>query len=713
MAEWDAAPTTSIQFSADGRRVLHLSRQDNRITVLDAAGGVPVWTFQSTGASTQTRAVFTPDGQAVLSFFNKERHQWHSTRDGSIVRPSSIFDGTNGFTFNPDGTRLISTSEKGVVQCWESKEGGRLLFQFQPESRAVRDMTYTQDGRHILTLVMLPGTRQSIKVWDAHSGLLMQTLMGGSGDGVHLRMYPLTNEIIVAGQTTKVWQLPVPKEKHSFTESVAGLKGVFWGSDDLLLTDRSAMPTALFDLTLPAPRNQPVWEDDSKQNAKQSSVSADGRFAVLVARTGTLDRPTKLLQLHGRTVETVKTFTLQSRDDKMQLSPDGSLFWVESRLLNPATGEMVTQLESSIVKSHNAAAWLGYTRLVAALTTDQFRGLAGSKEQLVLWDATTGKLMQSVVNPSAILCLAGRPDAPWFAEAGTDKMVRLRDATTLEVKREFRAHDAPTTAMALHPKLPILATASDDLTVKLWNLETGRCLEEYRSPPGQANRLDISPGGKRLACWTDKLTRVWEPAAFREDATAAPDEAEEGWEDLLARFTPANFDPISNGWLLHRGVLFSPGTPSAGLPLAPGFAGKSYQVRVKLRRLASGGGLSMGLPVADSMVTFALDGWPEGDQCWTALSVVNGKTGKESPGAVAGRQVRDTAEHVLEVGVRLAGTNCTITAVLDGKPLYEWTGPHVTLSRHSAWKTPSGTLSLGTMSGNWSVSELRFKRLEK
>ena len=38
-------------------------------------------------------------------------------------------------------------------------------------------------------------------------------------------------------------------------------------------------------------------------------------------------------------------------------------------------------------------------------------------------------------------------DGRLIAEAGGDKMVRLRDPATLEVKREFRAHDGPITAL--------------------------------------------------------------------------------------------------------------------------------------------------------------------------------------------------------------------------------------------------------------------------
>ena len=65
--------------------------------------------------------------------------------------------------------------------------------------------------------------------------------------------------------------------------------------------------------------------------------------------------------------------------------------------------------------------------------------------------------------------------------------------------------------------------------------------------------------------------------------------------------------------------------------------------------------------------------------------------------------------------MRLNGENATITTTLDGKPLYEWTGPTAALSQHPSWvaaTTEPGALALGTYAGGWAVSEVKLKRLE-
>ncbi|MEQ1862249.1 MAG: hypothetical protein ABMA13_20215, partial [Chthoniobacteraceae bacterium] len=152
--------------------------------------------------------------------------------------------------------------------------------------------------------------------------------------------------------------------------------------------------------------------------------------------------------------------------------------------------------------------------------------------------------------------------------------------------------------------------------------------------------------------------------------------------------------------------------PHATLPLPGDLSGTSYQVRVKLRQLDPKQSFHLVLPVADRMCGFELEGRPHGG-IYTGLVMVNGKFGKDLPGAVQGKQVKDSEPHDLEVTVRLAGPSAVITTTLDGQPLYEWAGPVSSLSQHSDWKGPPGTLALGAFADDWVVSEVKVKRLEK
>lgn len=164
-----------------------------------------------------------------------------------------------------------------------------------------------------------------------------------------------------------------------------------------------------------------------------------------------------------------------------------------------------------------------------------------------------------------------------------------------------------------------------------------------------------------------------------------------------------------NVWRMDGGVLFRPSKALAALPLPGNFAATSYQVRVKLRQLTPKNVFHVALPVGDRMTGFELDGF---GGTYTGLNKVNGKTGKDFPGVVVGKQVKDSDQHDIEVTVRLEGTNANITATLDGQPLYEWTGANAGLSQGESWAaTPPGALALGTFAADWVVYEVQAKRL--
>ncbi len=184
-----------------------------------------------------------------------------------------------------------------------------------------------------------------------------------------------------------------------------------------------------------------------------------------------------------------------------------------------------------------------------------------------------------------------------------------------------------------------------------------------------------------------------------------------GWVDLLSALTPAMIATSGNGWRLVDGELLSPDGKYATLPLPGKFATASYQLRVKVRQLTPKDAFHVVIPVGDRLTGFELDGF-KGE--YTGLFMVNEKGGKDLPGVVEGKQVKDSAPHDLEISVRLDGTNAKVTTMLDARPLYEWTGPIAGLSQYHGWATtPRGSLALGTVAGDWAVSEVKVKRLAK
>jgi formylglycine-generating enzyme required for sulfatase activity/predicted Ser/Thr protein kinase len=199
-------------------------------------------------------------------------------------------------------------------------------------------------------------------------------------------------------------------------------------------------------------------------------------------------------------------------------------------------------------------------------------------------------------------------------------------------------------------------------------------------------------------------------ASFKPAAKPAPVAVPGQWEDLLAGFTPEVLAKTGNGWYREGSGLRGPKAGFRTLQLPGDFAGATYHVRVKLRRVAGDDVFHVVLPVGDRVTAFELDG--NKGTC-TAVQRVDGKIDRNAPGAVEGRQIKDGERHELEVNVRLRGANVTITSLLDSKPLHLWAGPIASLSHNPRFvPDDAGRIALAAAGDEWLVLEARAMRVD-
>jgi WD40 repeat protein len=729
-------------FSPDGRWLLRGGGEKEQVELLDAQTGLPRWTRDF--SHTIVSAAFPPDGGQILLQKGSNDTELRSAEDGSLVRAVAKH-GAYSSALRPDGQFFVTGDKQGTIRGVDLSDG-RAVFEFRTDNRRIDQLVFTANGKLFASIAVMADGRQAVRLWDALTGAPAQSLLGGSGWVRGVSVHPVSGELVVCGPESRVWSVGGARWSLSGTASA---HCAFWGEDDVVFAPAKEAPAALVQLQGQLPRT--LWAF-SRTDYGESAVSADGRHAVLGARLNRV--PFVLLRRTGEKVEEVIRFTPEQMLERLRLSPSGaSLAAIEGvndcvELFDSSTGKKRVKLPLKDIKRFWDIRWLNEKELVGLVTAKADRGTPGSEEWGVRWDATTGKVLQTTTNPSTMDVLAVAPDGLRFAEAGTDKKVRIRDSATLAVLKEFRAHDGPVTSLAWHPKKPILATGSTDLAIRLWNLETVERIDELRGPLAAPHTLAFAPSGQRLGCASlDATTYIWDPPSLR-DETAAPLKVEseaidervwfkealpnrpaapppekpkaalpkdaEGWEDLLAALTPAEVEKTGHGWRLKDGELFSPDTTGhATLPLPGEVTGTSYRVRMRLRQLAAKQVFHLVLPVADRMCGFDFEGRAPGGGIYTGLGLVNGKYGKNLPGIVVGKQVNDTDRHDLEVTVHLDGANATITTTLDGKPLYEWTGPTAALSQAKAWATTDlGALALGTYAGGWVVSEVKVRRLE-
>ena len=78
-------------------------------------------------------------------------------------------------------------------------------------------------------------------------------------------------------------------------------------------------------------------------------------------------------------------------------------------------------------------------------------------------------------------------------------------------KYELKGHRAPVTRVVFHPTFTLIASCSEDATIKIWDYETGDYERTLKGHTDTVQDVAFDPTGKLLAsCSADMQVRVWD-----------------------------------------------------------------------------------------------------------------------------------------------------------------------------------------------------------
>lgn len=236
-------------------------------------------------------------------------------------------------------------------------------------------------------------------------------------------------------------------------------------------------------------------------------------------------------------------------------APDDEMGW---KTLKQLAHQCVGEVSALAGRMHCCYAIGDRTRQVTSFAISPLGLGSGSELPLVatgtangsvhLWSATTGQLLKILGQPS----------------------VRASIAAPHGIR-----HDGSINCMAFsHPgvgaygKTLLLATGSDDCTVRLWRISTGQALKQLTGHTGPINCLAISPTGEQLATGSaDGTVRLWRLPTGTPQATLT---GHNGWINCLAispdgqLLVTGSADGTVRLWLLPSGDLLQTLTGHGG-----------------------------------------------------------------------------------------------------------------------------------------------------
>jgi WD40 repeat protein len=149
-----------------------------------------------------------------------------------------------------------------------------------------------------------------------------------------------------------------------------------------------------------------------------------------------------------------------------------------------------------------------------AFTGDADKFAAASHDwKIALWDARQPSAPLHVLegHENAVQALAHASGPMPIASGGADKTVRLWDATTLDLKRTYRANRDFVTAVAFSPNGRMLAGGALDGRIQVWSSLSSRRLRSLSGHRGRIASVAFSPVGQLLASASDDGTvRLWD-----------------------------------------------------------------------------------------------------------------------------------------------------------------------------------------------------------
>ncbi|GJM18960.1 MAG: hypothetical protein DHS20C14_11730 [Phycisphaeraceae bacterium] len=423
---------------------------------------------------------------------------------------------TSQLAFSPGG-RYLATDVNGADVVVVDVRTRAVVARLTDASGWIATLQFHPD-RTEPALLLASSADKSAYIWEAPSGRLVRRLAGHATPLYDAVFDPVAGRVVtLGGDAIRAWDLDTDT-------------GVTRWADPDTVFDAKFTPDGKRILTSSGDRRNVITVRDARTGRVERvlsghagavttlAISPDGRSVV----SGSFDGSIRAWDLGASGAEPTDGRQIAANNpepavvNSVDISPDGALIaWASDdgrvRVHRVADGVLVEDIHAG----PNRVPSVGFS------PDGRWLAMAVARTNVVLLrDLRTGENRTIPAHAQTIRVVAFSPDGSVLASAGDDLAIRLWDLRPGRVgslERALAGHRADVFALAFAPDGTMLASAGRDGDVKLWDAVSGRCLATLDAHNDMIFTLAFSPDGRTLvSAGRDQTNALWRLDAFDE-----------------------------------------------------------------------------------------------------------------------------------------------------------------------------------------------------
>ncbi|EFH84643.1 protein kinase domain-containing protein [Ktedonobacter racemifer] len=483
----------SVSLSGDGRWLVSGS-WDKTIRLWETSSGRCVRIFYGHTAPVESVSL-SGDGRWLVSGSNDKTIRLWETSSGRCVR--TFYGHTSdvrSVNLSGDGRWLVSGSDKGTIPLREISSW-RCVRTFYGHTSSVVSVSLSDDGHWLAS-----GSKDNtVRLWEVNSGRCVHIFKGHTSDVTSVSL-SRDGRWLVSGsqdQTIRLWEVGSGRCIRTFYGHTSDVRSVSLSGDGRWLVSGSDNNTVRL-------REVSSWRcvrtfEGHTDSVASVSLSRDGHWLV----SGSQDQTIRLWSVAEP--EPCCSFSLSQIRTHADITQEEA--YGERLLEQMEQAQLQGQFPMALSLLNEVRALPGWER------NPRSRGgwaqLARHCSRVGLRASWHLRTLEGHRYPVRSVSLSR--DGHWLVSGSNDNTVRLWEVNSGRCVHTFKGHTNIVTSVSLSRDGHWLVSGSKDNTVRLWEVNSGRCVHTFKGHTNIVTSVSLSRDGHWLVSGSnDNTVRLWE-----------------------------------------------------------------------------------------------------------------------------------------------------------------------------------------------------------